>query len=360
MYQLTISPNTADRRKSEKRLKKMIKKGKTEMDPVYKFINDTSTIHYACLYNNLKLVKKCIQNGVDLNLKGGKHRNTPIYFAIYNRNHKIVLYLLERGAQENQNGRKISEISVKLKNYCGLLLVEEFLGRNIKIIEYARQTRNLNLLNYCGEQKSSHWQRFPCLILFGMCYLLNQDMYCVVILYFLCSDLMISIKAAYFLNLFYSCEIMLKTIAHSSEYIIFTMVYCILLILMIKKYKKKVKHKGLSNIDIIRKAIEENAFNENNFCYICVSKKDSRTKHCYYCNICVKNFKHHCPCIDLCVNSDNYMIYHVYLTYTMIFLILHCIYIENTVKSKVLTGFIIFVCLLRLLVTFSENRKRFI
>lgn len=346
-------------RKLEKKLKNSIKKGEDEINPFYKFVNGVSTIHYACLYDNFKLVKKCLKNGVDLNLKGGKYQNTPIYFAIYNRNHRIVLFLLERGAQDNRDGVAMSELCVKLEDFCGLLLVEQFLGRNAKIKETAKQMGNINLMNYCRGHESSTWAQICCAMLFLSSYIYNQDVYFVAILYFLFSDLMINIKAALFLNFFYSFEILIKTTNYSKKMIIFNIIYFILLFCLIKK-DKKGKGKDSQNLKKIREAIEKKTFCDKYFCYICVSGRSDDTKHCYYCNICVKKFDHHCPCIDRCIDSSNFMIYHVYLVYSMAFIIIFCFFIERTFKPKVLAGFIIFVCFLRLIAVFSKMRKKYL
>ena len=33
----------------------------------------------------------------------------------------------------------------------------------------------------------------------------------------------------------------------------------------------------------------------NDYCQVCMIEKDSRTKHCRYCDNCVVGFDHHCP-----------------------------------------------------------------
>ncbi|KAH7638528.1 hypothetical protein HUG17_2561 [Dermatophagoides farinae] len=45
---------------------------------------------------------------------------------------------------------------------------------------------------------------------------------------------------------------------------------------------------------------------ENQFCYICESNVDMKSKHCSICNKCVSNFDHHCKWLNNCVGGKNY------------------------------------------------------
>ncbi|KAH9421194.1 hypothetical protein DERP_010135 [Dermatophagoides pteronyssinus] len=45
---------------------------------------------------------------------------------------------------------------------------------------------------------------------------------------------------------------------------------------------------------------------ENQFCYICESIVNKKSKHCSLCNKCVSNFDHHCKWLNNCVGSKNY------------------------------------------------------
>ncbi|KRH94786.1 Ankyrin repeat and DHHC-type Zn-finger domain containing protein [Pseudoloma neurophilia] len=471
-------------------LDKIIKKKIREDKPVrldHIFENGLTVLHYACLYGKLKVVKQYIDNEMEINPKGGEFKTTPLYFSIYNKNHRITLFILLNGACDNPEGKNLREICVKLGDYHSLLLTDLFLlnerngekyyekyyernkeknnekedernkeknnekkdqkyyeknnekyyekcyeknyekkdernkekyyekedqkyyekkdeinkeknnekkdernkekcyGKNnekcyekedqknfdYQFLKTGRETtqnlrklasdkKNLNLLNYLGREKDKHsiLKKSLCLMIFITTYLFDQDVYSVLILHFLFPEQMVEMRAAVFLNLCYTVEIYVRCLIFSPMCIILLILHSILLyfVLYCKKHVKKLnKPEILLNI---KTAIEKDAFNDSYFCYICGKEKKISTKHCYYCNICVENFDHHCPCINGCVNGNNFYLYHFYLIYSMILLIFCNIKIDRSIRTTTLAGFAIFVCFLRVIAVFIKRRKQ--
>lgn len=49
-------------------------------------------------------------------------------------------------------------------------------------------------------------------------------------------------------------------------------------------------------------------------CPFCEVKRCPRTRHCQYCDHCVKGFDHHCPWIHNCVGEKNYALFYFFIS----------------------------------------------
>jgi hypothetical protein len=56
--------------------------------------NKICPIHYAIMYNNKNILELLLQKDININIKDG-NGNTPLMYAIKNKNYKIIQYLLE-------------------------------------------------------------------------------------------------------------------------------------------------------------------------------------------------------------------------------------------------------------------------
>lgn len=61
---------------------------------------------------------------------------------------------------------------------------------------------------------------------------------------------------------------------------------------------------GLANRHIINRGIR---LSSDSYCEICDLNIDSRfnSRHCYDCNVCIRNHDHHCPWMGQCVGEGN-------------------------------------------------------
>jgi len=66
---------------------------------------DYSALDYACIIENLELVKYLVGKGADINYAGDKNDEfSPLQYAIVSQNLEIVKYLIENGADVNHSG----------------------------------------------------------------------------------------------------------------------------------------------------------------------------------------------------------------------------------------------------------------
>lgn len=97
----------------------------------YKFQNNLSCVHYAALYNNLKIIN-LISNEKDYNMAGGKYGSTPLFFATYNRHYKLITHMLMNGAEILLNTANMSviDICVAENDVFGLLIFVFYIIKN--------------------------------------------------------------------------------------------------------------------------------------------------------------------------------------------------------------------------------------
>lgn len=50
------------------------------------------------------------------------------------------------------------------------------------------------------------------------------------------------------------------------------------------------------------------------YCVPCRVVREPGTKHCYYCDVCIYKYDHHCPWVGKCIGRDNICMFYVFLT----------------------------------------------
>ena len=83
-----------------------------------------TVLHIACTRNCIKIVKFCLNQGMDIDLKGTKSGSTPLVISVINGHFELTKFLLESGADflyefnkqkmnelaDNQNDDEVREI----------------------------------------------------------------------------------------------------------------------------------------------------------------------------------------------------------------------------------------------------------
>lgn len=67
--------------------------------------DDRTPLMYACLYNRIKLVKRLIELGADVNKKDRYHKSSAIHIAAIKGNIDIITLLLDNGANVNAEAK---------------------------------------------------------------------------------------------------------------------------------------------------------------------------------------------------------------------------------------------------------------
>lgn len=348
---------------SEEELKQLIKSKQLVENTLYLFENKNSVIHYACLYGNLDLVKKCVADSIDINLKGGKYGNTPIFFTIYNKNYQIMLFLLENGAKNLKNslGQTAKEICIKLGNYHGMLLLDQFFDSENEVCAANEQPKDLNLINYLKmkpDLNQNSWKiKFILYCTFFLSFLYDQELYFIILIHFLFPEHMMKFRVAIKLNIFYMLWYCWLSLMDCFIYFVLSIIQIAIFIKITRKTQRNISSDTSHHLEAIKSAISNNKFNKDQFCYICVKNKETSTKHCFYCDICVKEFDHHCPCLDMCISRRNRRFYNFYLLYSTIIMTIFNLEQKRNTRSNGLLIFIVFVWFLRILSLIFSKRK---
>ncbi|KAG0435828.1 Palmitoyltransferase PFA3, partial [Dictyocoela muelleri] len=124
--------------------------------PNYKFKNNLLAIHYAALYNNFKIINFKFSRQF-YNITGGKYKSTPLFFATYNKNYKLILYLLNNGAKITNNKKNISVIDVCIfeNDIFGLLIYVFYVIKNYNSFlknEFIKVYKKLPNMEYLGSK----------------------------------------------------------------------------------------------------------------------------------------------------------------------------------------------------------------
>lgn len=72
---------------------------------------------------------------------------------------------------------------------------------------------------------------------------------------------------------------------------------------------------GLSNPGIASVTDEPDLItrSQERYCIPCRIVRPKGTKHCYYCDICIHGFDHHCPWVGKCIGKDNCCLFYQFL-----------------------------------------------
>ena len=280
-------------------------------------------ILYASKNGNLKLLLILIDLGADINSINDKGY-TPLHYAVENNDERMVKHLLIRGANKFVNDRD----NINPYNLAVLLRQENL----IKILYHKNCCQKL----FCGEElgklsgKSSMILMifylilnigFKLAIFFRLFFVIyNIDLFLLLSDFKIHNDTNIQEIA---LNDLLSC---VEENCFPEVIALFSCITIDLLLLIyfiIFKCSKPVfLPRKINREKNLSKLYERN----ENICIKCGIIKSSSTKHCLICDRCVENWDHHCYWLNTCISNKNFCKFKLFLYFTFIFLITNLLF----------------------------------
>ena len=280
-------------------------------------------ILYASKNGNLKLLLILIDLGADINSINDKGY-TALHYAVENNDERMVKHLLIRGANKFVNDRD----NINPYNLAVLLRQENL----IKILYHKNCCQKL----FCGEElgklsgKSSMILMifylilnigFKLAIFFRLFFVIyNIDLFLLLSDFKIHNDTNIQEIA---LNDLLSC---VEENCFPEVIALFSCITIDLLLLIyfiIFKCSKPVfLPRKINREKNLSKLYERN----ENICIKCGIIKSSSTKHCLICDRCVENWDHHCYWLNTCISNKNFCKFKLFLYFTFIFLITNLLF----------------------------------
>ncbi len=255
-------------------------------------------ILYASKNRNLKLVLILIDLGANINSQNNDGK-TALHFAVLNNDERMVKHLLIRGAdkflkdKDNNNAYNLA-VSLKHENLIKILYHKNFCQRI-----------------FCGGELGQ-LPKYSTMIPFISYLIFNITVYIVIFIRFFVavndtevdlSSFSLKLKKKFEINEILTC-LDENCISEITFLVIFLAVDLLLLTdIIIFKFSKKVFLPKKSNVEEKLSKLYE--MNEN-VCIKCGIPKNQKTKHCIVCNRCVANWDHHCYWLNTCINDKNF------------------------------------------------------
>jgi ankyrin repeat protein len=280
-------------------------------------------ILYASKNGNLKLLLILIDLGADINSINDKGY-TALHYAVENNDERMVKHLLIRGANKFVNDRD----NINPYNLAVLLRQENL----IKILYHKNCCQKL----FCGEElgklsgKSSMILMifylilnigFKLAIFFRLFFVIyNIDLFLLLSDFKIHNDTNIQEIA---LNDLLSCveENCFPEVIALFSCIIIDLLLLIYFIIF-KCSKPVFLPRKINREKNLSKLYERN----ENICIKCGIIKSSSTKHCLICDRCVENWDHHCYWLNTCISNKNFCKFKLFLYFTFIFLITNLLF----------------------------------
>ncbi|UYI26532.1 DHHC palmitoyltransferase [Encephalitozoon cuniculi] len=300
----------------------------------YRFSDGTGLIHWASMYNNLDVCRRLVGCHGAVNSVGGVLDSSPLYYALYNSNYRVMKLLIEHGADityVNKSGLGLLHTCARFDDVLGMVLLLSH-GADIGV----RDTRKRTLWTYARIKRAKNVTRFLEVstmigrhrrwmvegMFIGMhwvsFFLGRRWQVGVAVALLIFWGRVAHTRLPMYLNLFYSFYISYRIFGRGYEHIIYMLEYfSTLLRLVVSKPRFGPVSTCSGARELISAMIDQDEYTMENFCYTCLARKTGGTKHCSICNRCILGFDHHCPCINRCISRDSAELFGSHLLSTL-------------------------------------------
>ena len=260
-------------------------------------------LHWACYNSSEEAINFLLSYMTDINIKNNEGK-TPLHIAVFTEKPSLINKLIKSGGDINlrdKEGKTPIDSALELTGADSRvmsILLKEKKGKSIleKISTFSCNS-NENNDNYQKNKEN---------------YLINPRSYLITYFIFLIIDLFLQLD---FLPNFY--------------FILFFILSFILFISFIYMSFNNpgiIEDANYKNIDWLELVF--NDINIKNMCPYCKVKRIKLSRHCFFCNKCIKEHNYHCNIINNCIGENNcfgyifflvmHLIIFIYMSFTSI------------------------------------------
>ena len=270
-------------------------------------------ILYASKNENLKLLLILIDLGADINSQNNNGK-TALHFAVRNNDERMIKHLLIRGADKylkdkDDNNPYNLAVILKHENLINILYHKNFCQKIFCGGELGELPRRVNM------------------ILFISYLIINIMIYITIFIRFFVTvndieidlpNFSVTLKKKFQINEILTCvdEKCISEITFLFTFLIIDLILLSFFILF--KISKKVFLLKKRNVEEKLSKLYE--MNEN-ICIKCGIIKNKKTKHCIICNRCVANWDHHCYWLNTCINDKNFCKFKLFIYFCFLSLL---------------------------------------
>jgi len=100
-----------------------------------------------------------------------------------------------------------------------------------------------------------------------------------------------------------------------------------------------LRNPGIASRDPMDKDEEGSVYPTNPaYCQKCRVMRSNTVYHCVDCDVCIKEFDHHCPWTGKCIGQGNVRLFYLFLGSTMVYIV-YCIIITCVVTASISSNF---------------------
>ena len=236
----------------------------------------SNTLHWACYSSSYECVEFLLEKGVSINTQD-QEGFTPLHLAVIAGIGKIVRLLLQKGALTNIRNKK-GETPIELASK----------KKRIEIYKILKSNSKCTFCNCRAPTKKIEKSK--------------KYIYIGIIYKIITSFILLSNISPFLFN--NTCYEKINLISFL-VYFILNLIYGIIYIYLI------CSNPGYINKNDKITDIESLLFQQKNdfkmYCFKCQVFKTDTLKHCSICNLCCKEFDHHCFWLNNCIGKNNYI-----------------------------------------------------